>query len=114
MELCERFDLRFVIITDRFVNTLKEKYDSKQISKVNFQGLCDTAVDWQTKKPISDSEKALIRKRDVKTIEKYIVVNKLDEIAFDRTVEEIKYRYYEVAIALLLYRKQTDHPYLKF
>jgi len=55
----------------------------------------------------------MIRKRDLKTIEKHLVVNKLDPVAFDRTVEEVKYRYYEVARALLLYRKELDHPYLK-
>jgi len=56
----------------------------------------------------------MIRKRDLKTIEKYLVVNKLDPVAFDRTVEEVKYRYYEVARALLRHRKELNHPYLKY
>lgn len=42
-----------------------------------------------------------IRKRDMKTINKYIKVQTLDEVSFDRTIEEVKYRYYEVARALL-------------
>ena len=56
----------------------------------------------------------MIRKRDLKTIEKHLVVNKLDPVAFDRTVEEVKYRYYEVAKALLLHRKDFKHPLLKY
>ena len=56
----------------------------------------------------------MIRKRDLKTIEKYLVVNRLDPVVFDRTVEEVKYRYYEVAKALLEYRKEYNHPYLKY
>ena len=29
MDLCQRFDLRFIIIADRFVDYLKEKYDMR-------------------------------------------------------------------------------------
>lgn len=34
-------------------------------------------------------------------------------MAFDRTVEEIKYRYYEVARALLKFWGHTNHRYFK-
>ena len=47
------------------------------------------------------------------SIEKHIRVNQLDPVAFDRTVEEIKYRYYEVARAVLRFRGQTNHRYFQ-
>jgi len=56
----------------------------------------------------------LIRKRDLKTIEKYMYVRRMDARVFERTVEEVKYRYYEVARALLKFRNVTDHYYLNF
>jgi len=54
MDLCEQFDLRFVIIADRFVSNLKDKYDQKQLRKLNLEGLCESAVDSKTKRPISE------------------------------------------------------------
>ena len=107
MDLCEQFDLRFVTIADRFFTHLKNAYDLKQIKEIkndDIEDLCKTAVDPLTRKPISEQDKTLIRKRDQKTIQKHLVLNKIDEDAFDRTVEEIKYRYYEVARALLIHR----------
>lgn len=38
----------------------------------------------------------------------------MDEIAFERTLDEIKYRYYEVAKALLKHREDFTHPYLNY
>jgi hypothetical protein len=45
-----------------------------------------------------------IKKRDMKSLSKEIRINQLDPVAFDRTIEEIKYRYYEVARAVLTFR----------
>ena len=50
----------------------------------------------------------------MKATEKHLIVNNLDPVAFDRTVEEVKHRYYEVARALLLHRKESGHLYLKY
>jgi len=47
-------------------------------------------------------------------------VQKLDEAAFDRTIEEIKYRYYDCARAILKFRglqnwgEQQQHRYFKY
>jgi hypothetical protein len=114
MDLCEQFDLRFCVVADRFVSTLKERYDQMQIGRADLGRLCARAKDAVTKEPISEPEKCLIRRRDLKTIEKYISVHKMDERAFDRTVEEIKYRYYEVARALLKHRRDSNHRYMKY
>jgi len=54
MDLCEQFDLRFVTIADRFVSHLKNRYDQKQLRKLNLEGLCESAIDSKTKMPISE------------------------------------------------------------
>lgn len=41
-------------------------------------------------------------------------INQLDAHVFDKTVEEIKYRYYEVARALLKFRNQEKHRYFDY
>ena len=38
----------------------------------------------------------------------------MDERAFDRTLQEIKHRYYEVARAVLKYRGEENHRYFKY
>lgn len=53
------------------------------------------------------------KKRDLKALDKEIWINQMDESVFDKTVEEIKYRYYEVARALLTFRREFKHPILK-
>ena len=78
------------------------------------KGLLETAVDPETRQPISDDVKKLINKRELKVIQKYIKINTLDPISFDRTVEEVKFRYYEVARAILKYRNQKNHRYFKY
>ena len=113
-DLCVEFDLRFVVIADRFSLALKETYDRSHVGRLDLDHLCKTATDFETQKPASEADVKAMRKRDLKTIEKYIHVQKMDERAFERTVEEIKYRYYEVARALLKFRGQTDHRYFKF
>ena len=113
-DLCVEYDLRFVVIADRFSLALKETYDRSHVGKLDLDHLCKTATDFETQKPASEADVKAMRKRDLKTIEKYIRVQKMDERAFERTVEEIKYRYYEVARALLKFRGQTDHRYFKF
>lgn len=113
-DLCITYDLRFVVIADRFSLALKETYDRSHVGKLDLEHLCRTATDFATQKPASEADVKAIRKRDLKTIEKYLRVQTMDERAFERTIEEIKYRYYEVARALLKFRGQTDHRYLKF
>lgn len=93
MELCQRYNLRFLVIADRFVSYLKEKYDNRQIKKMDLE--------------------PHMKKRDLKSLEKEIKINQLDPVAFDRTVDEIKYRYYEVARAVLKFRGHHEHRYLK-
>ena len=63
MELCQKYNLRFLVIADRFVSYLKEKYDQRQVQKLDLQSLLLTTGDNQ------------IKKRDIKTLEKYIRVN---------------------------------------
>ena len=57
--------------------------------------------------------KSRLRKRDLKFLDKQIFINQMDENVFDKTVEEIKYRYYDVARALLTFRRDYKHPLLK-
>ena len=64
--------------------------------------------------PISEEEKLKIKKRDLKTIQKYIHDQTLDPHVFDKTIEEIKNRYYEVSRALLEHRGNIKHPYFKY
>ena len=53
MDLCEQFDLRFVVIADRFVSNLKERYDEKQLRKLKLAGPRESAIDSKAKIPIS-------------------------------------------------------------
>jgi len=108
MDLCERFDLRFNVITDRFVSELRERQDATMINRLDLDHLCKTAKDYWTNKYISENEKRRIKKRHLKTIEKYFFLNRINPVAFDRTVDEIKYRYYDVARAVLKYRGDSS------
>ena len=114
LDLCVQYDLRFVIIADRFPSVLKEKYDQKNIKQLDLEHLCRTATNFETKQEINEADKTAIRKRDLKTIEKYIRVQKMDQNAFEKTIEEIKYRYYEVSRRLLKFRGMNNHQYLKY
>jgi len=62
---------------------------------------------------VNDEVRERVRKREQKAIEKIIYVRRMDEKVFERTIDEVKYRYYEVARALLKHRGIRDHPYLK-
>lgn len=56
-----------------------------------------------------------MNKRELKVIQKYIKVNTLDPVSFDRTVEEVKFRYYEIARAILKYRGlHRTHRYFQY
>jgi len=114
LDLCVQYDLRFVIIADRFPSVLKERYDQKNIQQLDLEHLCRTATNFETKQEISEVDKTAIRKRDLKTIEKYIRVQKMDQNAFEKTIEEIKYRYYEVSRKLLKFRGANSHQYFKY
>ena len=35
LDLCERYDLRFGVVTDRFVKHLKEAYDNLQVRRLD-------------------------------------------------------------------------------
>ena len=84
-ELCERFNMRFIVIADRFADELQE-----QIDNLN----CVTAI------KIKNSTKG--RRREVKAASKKVVK--------DRTVDELKDRYYSVSRELLTYRGDEDNP----
>ena len=64
MELCQKFDLRFNVIADRFDNYLKDKYDRMQLEKIDLNSLCETAKDHDTKQTLSEDIQKSIRKRD--------------------------------------------------
>lgn len=87
-DLCERFNMRFIVIADRFAEELKEKVD-----KIN----CTEAA------KVSSSAKG--RKREVKASEKKILK--------DRTVDELKDRYYSVSREVLKFRGDDDNPIVK-
>jgi hypothetical protein len=65
-------------------------------------------------KLVSEEEKEKIRKRDAKTMRKYIYIDSLQSQSFERTVEEVKHRYYDVAKALLKHRNEENHRILKY
>lgn len=87
-DLCERFNMRFIVIADRFADELKEKID-----KIN----CTEAAN------LTSSAKG--RKREVKASEKKILK--------DRTVDELKDRYYSVSREVLQFRGDNDNPIVK-
>ena len=80
-KLCERFGLRFIIISDRY----------------------DSYTDSEDTKPNADQKK--VKKRDAKAKDKENKKNKkmdgLQGKYSERTVDEIKERYYSVAKAVL-------------
>lgn len=57
--------------------------------------------------------KQKFRKRDLKALDKDIWISTMDDAVFDKTIEEVKYRYYEVARALLKHRGKIQHPLLR-
>jgi hypothetical protein len=58
---------------------------------------------------------SFIKKRDKKVLDKIIQHKKIDMKIFEKTVDEVKQRYYEIAYALLRHRgiykhKLFDYP----
>ena len=80
-ELCERFSLRFIVIADRFNYELAEQ---------------------EAKRDCIALPKSKLRKRDQKVQAKRVVK--------DRTVDEIKDRYYSVSKEILTLRGETKNP----
>ena len=80
-ELCERFSLRFIVIADRFNYELAEQ---------------------EAKRDCTALPKSKLRKRDQKVQAKRVVK--------DRTVDEIKDRYYSVSKEILTLRGETKNP----
>jgi len=145
MYLCQKFNLRFLVIADRFASFLKDRYDRRQIEsliaykdslgeELQHEGLKDDQqneaggkADENTREQnqreqesirqqidlLSKPKKSKYKKRDLKAIEKGIWFSKMDAKVFDKTVEEVKHRYYEVARALLQHRGESAHPMLK-
>lgn len=62
---------------------------------------------------LAHRKKPKFKKRDLKALDKDIWISSMDEAVFDKTVEEVKFRYYEVARALLKHRGEFQHPLLK-
>ena len=71
-DLCERFQLRFIVVADRFQSELVEAIKNAAIGG---------------------------KKREQKSL-----------LKSDRSVDEIKDRYYTVSKAVLEARKETNHP----
>ena len=86
-EMCKRFSLRFIVIADRFSDELKERLD--QINCV------------QEAKTGQKSRNA-VRRREIKAATKKAVK--------DRTVDELKDRYYSVSREILQLRGESSHP----
>ena len=80
-ELCERFSLRFIVIADRFNYELAEQ---------------------EAKRDCTALPKSKLRKRDQKVQAKRVVK--------DRTVDEIKDRYYSVSKEILTLRGEIKNP----
>ena len=78
-DLCQRFNMRFIVIADRFTDELQDRLD--QLNCVQ-----------NTKAPAN----AKGRKRDLKAASK--------RVAKDRTVDELKDRYFSVAAKVLTHR----------
>ena len=83
-DLCERFSLRFIVIADRFSYELDEK-----LTQLN---CTDVGTGQNTK----------LRKRDQKAL--------IKKSRKDRTVDEIKDRYYVVAKEILTLRDELKNP----
>ena len=56
----------------------------------------------------------ILRKRENKALDKIIEHKKMDVRIFEKTVDEVKQRYYEVAYALLRHRGVLKHKLLDF
>jgi len=87
-DLCERFSLRFIVIADRFTDEYRSRYE--QLNCI------------QTAKQTNGVKS---RRRDLK--------NACKKTFKDRTVDELKDRYYTVAREVLLLRGESDHPIVK-
>lgn len=82
-DLCQRLNLRFIVIADRFSFELQDRIDALNCV--------------QASKPAAKG-----RKREIKAASKTIVR--------DRTVDELKERYYSVAAEILKLRGDHEHP----
>ena len=85
-DLCQRFNMRFIVIADRFTEELTDR-----LEKLN----CLNAS------KVSNTTKG--RKRENKAASKKFV-------AKDRTVDELKDRYYSVSREVLSHRGETKNP----
>lgn len=101
--LCEQFQINFILVADRFnfekVNEAKraeerwaQKFGSQNqgASRGRERKCKDKETKKQGQEPVN---------KDKKTIQ-----------PMERSVEEIKDRYYSVVRAILIHRDQTDHP----
>ena len=84
-DLGQRFNLRFIVMADRFAGELQERVD-----KINCEMEARAVAAIKT------------RRREVKAVQKRIVK--------DRTVDELKDRYYSVAREILKLRGEVDNP----
>jgi len=92
-ELCERFDLRFINIADRLSEEVSDKIieqHTKATQNVNVPKLKKRDLKSKTKAKQEPLETALPRR--------------------ERTVDEIKDRYYSVARGVLVLRGSDGHP----
>ena len=79
--LCEKFDLRFIVIADRFTE------------------------------PIDEETQKSGKKRDVKALKKK---QEKENLQFpERSVDQLKDRYYKVCKIILEQRGETEHPIVK-
>ena len=77
--LCEKFNLSFPIIADRFSLFLKEKYDKKLRDEL-------------------ENQRKNRSKREMKAqYKEEVYIDQMDESMFERTIYDCKWRYYEVA-----------------
>jgi len=99
-DLCERFTLRFIVIADRFADEVSDRYkelnctepSSKKAKGADKKGLAGALVRGR-------------RGRELKAASKRVFK--------DRTVDELKDRYYKVAREILVLRGDSEHAIVK-
>eukprot|EP00347_Sterkiella_histriomuscorum_P001401 403372177 len=107
--LCEKYSLRFIIIADRFEEDVDEDEEQKLIEQYSMNGINGKKRELKAKeKQDQKMNKALIGSGSDKAQE-----TKPSVRFHERTVDEIKDRYYAVAKAILEYRGDVENQIVK-
>ena len=85
MNQFQKFNLRFIIIADRFAFFLKDHYEKDDYNCISFN---------KTQKK-SRVDSFILRKREFKALDKIIEHKKMDVRIFEKTVDEFILRYFK-------------------